>query len=334
MTVNRGAHAGERRVLVTGATGLLGRALVTSLLASGVPVRVLTRGTRPLPADWGDRVEVRAGDLTRAETLAAALDGCGAVQHLAGELRDEARVEAVNTAGTRHLLEAAGRAGIEHVVHMSSVGVMGIEAPGVADEDSDGAPRSPYERSKKAAEEVVAEWTARTGVPVTVLRPTIVFGAREGSGPDSFLALLRAIASGRFMFVGRSAVANYVYVEDVAAAARLAGERRARGTFIVADPAPLDAFVAAAAEALGVAAPRRRLPRPVAFGMAAALEAAGAILGRPAPLTRARVRALATGTRFQSSRIHELGWAPRVGYPEGLRRTVAAYRAAGKLPSP
>jgi nucleoside-diphosphate-sugar epimerase len=280
-------------------------------------------------------VDVRVGDVTDGSSLAAALAGCGTLFHLAGELRDPAQFTAVNAEGTRTLLEAARAAGIAHVVHMSSAGVMGIETPGPADESAACHPRTLYEASKYAGERHALEWSARTGVPVAALRPTIVFGARTGDGPDSFLALLRAIGSGRFRFIGRSAVANYVYADDVAAASLAAADRRASGVFIVADACPLTDFVAAAASALGVAPPRRSLPRPAAYALATLLEAAGAAAGRAVPLTRARVRALSTRTEFRSIRIGAaLGWAPAVGYRDGLRRTVAAYRAAGRLPAP
>ena len=81
------------------------------------------------------------------------------------------------------------------------------------------------------------------------------------------------------------------------AAARAAAARVAAATMIVADPAPLTDFVAAAAEALDVPPPRRAMPRPLAFATAVALEAVGALTGRPVPLTRARVRALVESHR-------------------------------------
>ncbi len=318
--------------LVTGATGLIGKPLVASLLADGLAVRVLTRGARALPPEWQGAVDVVRGDLAEPASLAPAVDGCSGLFHLAGELRQADRVRAVNTDGTGHLLEAASRAGVAHVVHMSSVGVMGVEAPGIADEDTVGEPRTPYEISKRDAEQQARRWSVTSGVPLAALRPTIVFGARAGDGADSFLALLRAIAAGRFVFAGRTGVANYVYVEDVVSACRAAAARRADGVFIVADPCPLTAFVDAAAAALGVPAPRRVMPLPLAYALAAGLEAAGALTGRRVPLTRARVRALSTRTLFRSSRIEGgLGWSPPVGYVEGLKRTVAAYREAGKL---
>jgi nucleoside-diphosphate-sugar epimerase len=320
--------------LVTGATGLIGRPLVASLLADGVAVRVLTRGGRALPTEWHGAVDVVRGDLTDPASLPPVVHGCTRLFHLAGELRDADRVRAVNTDGTRQLLEAAGRAGVRHVIHMSSVGIMGVEAAGVADEDAAGEPRTPYEISKRDAERLALGWSAASGVPLTALRPTIVFGARAGDGPDSFLALLRAVAAGRFMFPGRAGIANYVHVDDVVSACRTAAAGCARGVFIVADPCPLTVFVEAAATALGVPPPRRVIPVPVAYTLAACLEAAGALTGRRVPLTRARVQALANRTEFRSSRItRELGWSPPVGYAEGLKRTVAAYRQAGKLPA-
>ena len=80
------------RVLVTGATGLIGRPLVASLVADGVAVRVLTRGGGALPPEWGDLVEVARGDLADAASLAPAVDGCDVVYHLAGDSRTDGEI--------------------------------------------------------------------------------------------------------------------------------------------------------------------------------------------------------------------------------------------------
>jgi nucleoside-diphosphate-sugar epimerase len=212
------------------------------------------------------------------------------------------------------------------------VGVMGATRSGPVDESGPCHPRNAYEQSKLEAERLAMGWSVQFRIPLVALRPTIVFGARSGGDPDSFLGLLRAIKSRRFVYFDRLAIANYVYVEDVVAACLAGSARTARGVFIVADPCSLVDFGAAAAEALDVPAPRTHVPVLVAHGASVLLKALGTVLGRPSPLTPARVRALSNRTLFHSSTIEAaLDWRPAIGYRAGLVRTVQAYCKAGSL---
>lgn len=321
---------GTARVLVTGGTGFIGRRLVDALNRAGSRVRVLSRASE-LPDVWRGHVEVVCGDVTDPASLAAAVDGCTSVAHLAGEWRQASRYWSVNAAGTENVLEAARQAGVAHVLHMSSVGVMGSRRPGRISEAEPCHPANDYERSKFEAERLALRWCADTGVPVTALRPTIVFGARPG-GADSVLSLLRVIRARRFVYFDRRAAANYVYVDDVVGACLRALERRTPGVFIVADPCHLTEFVGAAADALQVARPAGRVPLPIATAAAATLQAVGWLTRRRSPLTLARVRALSNRSWFESSAITDaLGWTPGVGWAAGLARTIDEYRAAGLL---
>ena len=319
--------------LVTGATGFIGRHLVERLLAEGASVRILTRGRKPLPESWRDRVQVAQGDLTDTSTLPSAVAGCDTVFHLAGELRDAARMHATNVLGTQNLL-AACRGVVSHIVHLSSVGVMGARQPGGVDETVPCHPQDAYEQSKYAAEQFALEWLSKTGTPVTVLRPTIVFGEGRLAGEDSMLSWLRTIQAGRFVFFDKRAVANYVYVGDVVAAGVCAAKNKTPGIFIIADPCLLSEFVSAAAQALGVPAPARVIPLPVAYTAALVFEMIGLVLRRKnLPLNLRRVRALSNRTRFYSERATTvLEWQPSVGYQTGLQRTVNWYRQTRQLP--
>ena len=324
------AGSSVAQVLVTGGTGFIGRRLVDALGRSGARVRVLSRAGDG-PGDWHPNVEVVRGDVTDPASLAAAVEGCTSVAHLAGEWRVSSQYWTVNAVGTQNVLSAAQRAGVAHLLHMSSVGVMGGRRPGRIGEAEPCRPANDYELSKFEAERLALLWSGDTGIRVTVLRPTIVFGARPGS-PDSLLALLRAIHARRFVYFDRSAAANYVYVDDVAGACLRAIERRTPGVYIVADPCHLAEFVDTAADALQVPRPTRRVPLPIAYAAAATLQSVGWLTRRGSPLTLARVRALSNRAWFESSNIADaLGWTPAVGWAAGLARTVAAYRAAGVL---
>ena len=144
-------------VLVTGATGFMGRALVARLLEEGRAVRVLER--RPSDAFEGLAVERVTGDVTQPETLVAACAGAETVFNLAGVLsydaKDEARLQAVNVDGLANLLAAAREAGSGRVVQVSSVAAVGYtEDPArPLNEDSpfpEGAWRNRYARTQAA----------------------------------------------------------------------------------------------------------------------------------------------------------------------------------------
>ena len=182
------------RILVTGGTGFIGRHLVDQLVAEGASVRVLTRGSSRLAENWRG-VEIEVGDLRNGSSLRAPVQGCRVVYHLAGELREPAQFQATNTEGTQHLLEACQASPVESVVILSSVGVMGVRKPGPANEATACHPRNAYEKSKYAAEQLALAWSARTDIPVTVLRPTIVFGEGTRAYGDSMLSMMMAIQS-------------------------------------------------------------------------------------------------------------------------------------------
>src|SRR5487761_1540771 len=114
----------DKPVLVTGASGFVGSAVVRALLAGGRKVRVLLRPSSDRRNVEGLAVETRTGSLTEPTSLAAALEGCGALYHVAADyrlwVRDPEAMYDANVEGTRQLMEAALAAGVERVVYTSS----------------------------------------------------------------------------------------------------------------------------------------------------------------------------------------------------------------------
>jgi nucleoside-diphosphate-sugar epimerase len=307
--------------LVTGATGFLGRSVVAALLEAGAAVRVLARDPHRVPSTWEHGVGIVTGDLLDAPALAAAVDGVDVVHHFAGEHLDARRFTAVNVEATRRLL-AAARATQRPIrlVHCSSVSVIGARRPGRYDEQSPCRPRGAYAASKLEAEQLVRAIDPADGVHAVIIRPTIVFGPGH---PASFVALLDAIRTSRFRLIGRrDAVANYVFVDDVAGAAlHLASSDVAAGSvFHVNDPTTIDELTATAASLLG-AAESRRIPWVLGAAAAGALEVAARASRRQMPLDLGRLAALTTRVEFDASLLatrHRL----HVGWREGLRRAI------------
>ncbi|MGF1679486.1 MAG: SDR family oxidoreductase [Candidatus Methylacidiphilales bacterium] len=152
-------------ILVTGGTGFVGRHVVRELERLGHPVRVLARSRDKADRSLkGTRAEVVIGDLFDTASLDAACQGCHAVVHLVGIIFEKgaSTFERVHVQGTRHVVEAARRAGIERFVHMSAIGTRPLSP-------------SRYHTTKWQAEEVVRE----SGLLWTLFRPSVIYGPKD-----------------------------------------------------------------------------------------------------------------------------------------------------------
>jgi dihydroflavonol-4-reductase len=319
-------------VLVTGATGFMGRALVARLLEEGRAVRVLER--RPSDAFDGLPVERVAGDVTQPETLPAACAGADVVFNLAGVLsydaKDEARLQAVNVDGLTNLLTAARQAGSGRVVQVSSTAALGYtEDPArPQDEDSpypEGAWRNRYSRSKRLGEEVV-ERAVADGQDVVVACPGFLLGAGDVNRINTFVVeeylrgYLRTTVAG-----GLSSVDVRDVAEGLVAVARqgVSGRRYV----LSSEDGNLShrEFFALAGEVDGK---RRRT-----FQLPAPLLIAGARLGRvlrlPVPLSSEEAEAASHWWYVTPARaMDELGFRPRP-VREAMEATVKYLRDRG-----
>ncbi len=332
------------RVVVTGATGFLGRALVESLRARGVAVRALVRPTT-IAANAPGVVALRAagaevvpGDVRDRNALVRTVDGATCVFHLAGQIYvpgiPDAEYETLHVEGTRHLIEAcAGVPGCT-VVHCSTTGVLGptLDRP-PCDEDAPVAPTNVYERTKAAGERLAIAVAREAGVPLAVARPALVYGP----GDLHLLGWFRAIARGWYRVVGSGeSLLHPVYIDDVSEAlVRCATHAPVSPrVFHLVGPTPVAIrdLAAAIGEALGRPLPSTRIPRAVAWTMARVLEAIPGIPAARLPLTRNRITFMTESRAYRGDRAaRELGFTPRVDLATGLRATVAWYRREGLL---
>jgi dihydroflavonol-4-reductase len=217
-------------VLVTGATGFLGRELVRRLRARGDDVRILARPISRL-GDLAGQVEVTHGNVLDTASVAAAVKGRDLVFHTAGlvsTLASEHRAMfAVNVDGTRNVLEAARQAGVQRVVYTSSSYAVGHTLDGRALNEQAvwEDPGVAYARSKRRAEDA-AFAVARGGLPLVVVNPSFVLG--PGGGEGSSGRIVRRFLDGNMKFYVEGGFSP-VDVEDVAEGHIAAAERGAIG---------------------------------------------------------------------------------------------------------
>jgi nucleoside-diphosphate-sugar epimerase len=275
------------------------------------------------------KIEPWIGDLALSETLKGFTNEVQVVYHLAGEIRDENLFNTININGTKNLLAICKDKKLKRFVHLSSTGVIGARGKGLVDESTPCHPRNAYEKSKYAAESIVLKALKRFQMPVTIIRPTIVFGEEPNQNNSSFTRWLFAIQKGWFRFIGTGdSMANYIYVEDVVKSCLLAAKNnKAIGeVYVVSDSCPLHDFVGAATEFLGVKVPGN-IPTWLAYILAGGFQMAGKVARFSPPLTVARVKALRNRVVYSGDKIRkELGFTPTVGWREGLRRTIEWYK--------
>jgi ornithine--oxo-acid transaminase len=329
----------DNACLVTGATGFIGGHIAQRLLDEGHQVRCLVRPTSDTTLLESMPVEIVVGDLTDAGSVQRAAEGCRHVVHCGAQVSDWATTEQMvqtNVAGTRHLLRAASEASAERFVHISSTDVYGYPAREVDESYVASGFSNWYSQTKRDAEVEVRRAQAQGTLQTVILRPTTVYGPRS---VEMVGEMARAI-KGRYMLLvdGGRTVAGLVYVENLVDAALLALRHDAAPgqAFNVTDGLDVTwrQFTDGLAAGLGAPAVRLTLPYGAARGLGRTLEGGYRMLRRataldvPPLLSRAAVDLLGRDQAFSNRKARELlGWAPRVGYDDGLTQTVQWLRA-------
>ncbi|MDQ2670364.1 MAG: NAD-dependent epimerase/dehydratase family protein [Gemmatimonadota bacterium] len=324
-------------ILVTGATGFTGGHLAEHLLRNGERVRLLVRDAARAARFEDAGAELALGDFRDPAAVERAMEGVRLVYHIGALFRQEnvssEEMHAVNAAGTRTLLEAAERAGVERFVHCSTIGVHGDVKNPPADEDAPYAPGDHYQISKTEGEKIALGFMREGRLPVVVFRP----GGIYGPGDLRFLKLVRAVARGRFVMFGSGEILyQMVYIDDLVSGIVACGTHPAavgRVYILTGDPAvTLNELVATVATVTGSRPPRLRLPVTPLYLAGWLCEILLKPLGIDPPLHRRRVDFFRKTRSFDISRARrELGWSPEVDLQTGLARTVAWYRAQGLL---
>ena len=318
--------------LVTGASGFIGWHVAKKLLARGDKVRALIRPSSKLREL---QTETIIGDLRDPASLERAVSGCAAVYHVAADYRlwakDEAELYQSNVQGTRNLLTAAQKAGVDRVVYTSTVGCIGIpadelgtESTPVGLEDMTGA----YKRSKFQAEEVALEF-AGDGLPVVIVNPTAPVGDHDFKPTPTGKIIVDFLKGAMPAFIDTGL--NLVDVSDTAQGHILAAERgRAGERYILGcENMTLQQILTRLAAVTGTTAPRWRIPYAVAYAAGVASTGWANLSGQEPRVPIDAVK-MARKKVFVSSEKakRELGFSP--GAIEGaLKRAVDWFRANG-----
>jgi nucleoside-diphosphate-sugar epimerase len=325
-------------ILVTGATGFLGSALVTELVKRGQDVRVLVRDERKAREQFGEAVTVVRGEITDAAQVRQAVEGVSVIYHFVGrlyhpsvpaELYYETHVE-----GTRIILEACkGQSQLTRFVHCSTTGVHGETGKTPAAEDAPFAPTNPYEASKLKGELLAMQAHKEQGLPVSVVRPGLIYGP----GDLHLLGFFASIKKGLFRVIdGGNAMLHPIYIDDMNDAFMLAAEKpEAIGRcYNIAGPraVTIRELATAIAHSMDRELPSGNIPLWLANLAADIFSVTPGFQGEKAPLTRSRVKFLTNSRVYCIERARrDLGFAPKVELEEGMRRTALWYRKHGYL---
>ncbi len=330
----------NRFTLVTGASGFVGAAVARALLARGHRVRALVRRQSDRRNLAGLAVDIAEGDLNDADSLARALAGCRYLFHVAADYRlwvpDPAAMLRTNVEGTRAIMRAALAAGVERIVHTSSVAALGLTTDGTpADEATPVAEEvivGPYKRSKFLAEQVVLEMVREARLPAVVVNPSTPVGPRDIK-PTPTGRMIADAAGGRMPAYLDTGL-NIVHVDDVAEGHALALERGRIGEKYIlgGENLSLQALFGLVAEVAGRRPPRLKLNEAVLWPVALASEGLARVVRIEPLVTRDHLRMARKKMFFSSAKAErELGYRFRPAR-EAVADAVAWFRAQGVVP--
>jgi nucleoside-diphosphate-sugar epimerase len=324
--------------LVTGGTGFTGSHLVRRLIERGDRVRILDHEAGLFHDELEALgAEIVLGSVTDPEVCDEATQGIDQVYHLAAIFRDvksgDDIYHQVNVEGTRHMLDASVKHGVQRFIYCSTQGVHGHITDPPGDETSPIAPTDYYQVTKYEAEQLVMQYH-ENGLPSTILRPTAIFGPGD---PGRWLMLFEMVDKGRFLMFG-SGKAHYhgCYIDNLIEAFIMASERdEALGeAFLIGDREVLNLndLVKLVAKVRGVSVKLIHFPFAPLYVAAVLCEAVFKFLPFKPPIFRRRVDWFRQDRAFDLDKAYRLlGYDPPFTLEQGLERTHAWYCKHGYL---
>ncbi|HMZ79128.1 MAG TPA: NAD-dependent epimerase/dehydratase family protein [Acidobacteriota bacterium] len=327
------------KILVTGATGFVGRYVTEQLVQEGHQVRALVRPSTDSAWLQALGVQCVTGTLTNLDSLQAAIDGCQLIYHLAALTSRQNRTASdlwqVNVEGTRNLAQAAAQASVRRLVYVSTLGVHGSNFTPPLDEQTPVAPNTGYRRTKWQGEQVVLGIHRLGKLPVVIAR----IGSIIGPHGTNWLGLMKAIASGRFGYVGNgSNRVQLTYGTDIAQGIircgivpGIEGE-----LFALAGPKSvmLSEFVGHLAGELGVSIPQKHSPALPFWLFQQCADRCFSVTGIELPFGH-RYNLFFSDYLISIAKAQQrLKYAPVISLEESVHLTVDWTRKHGYLPHP
>src|SRR6201984_2719497 len=323
--------------LVTGASGFLGSHVAGQLVARGEDVRVLMRASSTNRAIADLSLEYVTGDLRDPASLDRAMKGVKRVFHVAADYRLWARrsreIYDSNVGGTKNLLNAAKRAGVEQLIYTSTVATIAVDRPQLPSESTDARLEEMvghYKRSKWMAEKEALN-AAKAGLPVIVVMPTTPVGPWDWK-PTPTGKIILDFLNGKMPGYVETGL-NFVGVEECAAGHILIAERGMCGDqyLLGSENLTLKAVLDILAQISGLPAPSMKIPHRVALGVAYAETAFSRLIGREPQIPVEGVR-IAQDMMFVDCKraTRELGFQPGPA-TAAFQRAVRWYQANGYI---
>lgn len=321
----------KKKVLVTGATGYTGKSLTLKLLKNKESVRVLVRKTSDYNFLKQSDCEICFGDLATGEGLEEAVKGVNKVYHIGAAFRVEGVPKKyfwdVHLEGTRSLLDASLKYGVERFVHCSTVGVQGsIENP-PATEEAPFNPGDHYQESKLEGERLALSY-AKKGLGVVVCRPVGIYGP----GEKRFIKLFKPISKGRWIVIGNANnFFHLVYIDDLVKGILLCGEVTGieGQVFTLGGEkyCTLRELGLIIAKCLGLDLKIINLPTTPVWFVAFLCEIIGRSFKFEPPIYRRRLGFFLKHRAFDISKAKEkLNYTPEISLEEGIERTIKWYK--------
>ena len=318
-------------VLVTGATGYLGRQLALRLAGDGNIVHALYRSEAKLEGLQHKNIYPYRGTLTDAESINSAMQGCSQVYHLAALASAWTRNSRVfydeNVGGTENVLKVAEKQGVKKLVFTSSAGVLGPSStdPNTEEKQFEAKHFTHYDRSKAMSENLVMEYVDK-GLPAIVVNPTRIFGPGSMSTSNATTMMIDRYILGKWKIIpgdGES-IGNYVFVEDVVNCHLLVMEKGRIGERYLAGGENLsfNEFFARLALVSGVQQKMYRLPVSLMMSAARMMLGTAWLTGWSPPIIPAFVRRYNHNWKISDKKARkELGYEP-LSFEEGLKETI------------
>jgi dihydroflavonol-4-reductase len=319
------------KILVTGATGYIGGKLARYLADRNEDIVCMVREGKSV-----DGLPVREGDILKPGLLNNVIQGIDVIIHCAGALGkwhlSKDYIYKVNVEGVSNIVHAAYKAKVKYFIHLSTSGVTGPLGSTPVNENTPCRPYTLYERSKYEGELLALKIARETRLPLSVIRPTFVYGP----GDPHKLALFKAVKKRIMVYVGNpESTLHPVYIDDLLDGISLVMERRpVHQVYFVGGEQPISKrkLLQTMAYSIGVSPPFLVIPSWVAWYCAPVVEFCSRTLGREPILNRSRVLMMSRnwGVDITKAKV-ELGYKPKYTLDEGINLAVDYYKEKGLL---